>query len=97
GGECLHVGCIPSKALLGVAALIHDAAEAETAGLTFGRASAARAKLRAFTQRSIDRLAKGLAALAKARGVDVVPGHGRFESDGSIRVSRGDGPPAPLR
>ena len=97
GGECLHVGCIPSKALLGVAALIHDAAEAETAGVTFGRPSVDIAKLRAFTQRSIDRLAKGLAALAKARGVDVVPGHGRFESDGSIRVSREDAPPATLR
>jgi dihydrolipoamide dehydrogenase len=97
GGECLHVGCIPSKALLGVATLIHDAAEAETAGVTFGRPSVDIAKLRAFTQRSIDRLAKGLAALAKARGVDVVPGHGRFESDGSIRVSREDAPPATLR
>jgi dihydrolipoamide dehydrogenase len=97
GGECLHVGCIPSKALLGVAALIHDVAEAETAGVTFGRPSVDVAKLRAFTQRSIDRLAKGLAALAKARGVDVVPGHGRFESDGSIRVSREDAPPATLR
>jgi dihydrolipoyl dehydrogenase len=97
GGECLHVGCIPSKALLGVAALIHDAAEAEAAGVTFGRPSVDIAKLRAFTQRSIDRLAKGLAALAKTRGVDVVPGHGRFESDGSIRVSRDDAPPATLR
>lgn len=97
GGECLHVGCIPSKALLGIAALIHDAAAAETAGVTFGRPSVDIAKLRAFTQRSIDRLAKGLAALAKARGVDVVPGHGHFESDGSIRVSREDAPPATLR
>ena len=97
GGECLHVGCIPSKALLGVAALIHDAAEAEAAGVTFGRPSVDIAKLRAFTQRAIDRLAKGLAALAKARGVDVVSGHGRFESDGSIRVSRDDAPPATLR
>ncbi len=36
GGECLHVGCIPSKALLGIAALIHDAAEAKDAGVVFG-------------------------------------------------------------
>jgi dihydrolipoamide dehydrogenase len=33
GGECLHVGCIPSKALLGLAALIHDAAAASAAGV----------------------------------------------------------------
>ena len=46
GGECLHVGCIPSKALLGVAALIQDAAEAEVAGVAFGRPSVDLAKLR---------------------------------------------------
>jgi dihydrolipoamide dehydrogenase len=97
GGECLHVGCIPSKALLGVAGLIQAAAEAAAAGVTFGPARVDAARLRAWTQQSIDRLAKGLAALANARGVDVVVGHGRFEGDGSIRVAREDGPPATLR
>jgi dihydrolipoamide dehydrogenase len=97
GGECLHVGCIPSKALLGIAALIHDAAEAADAGVAFGPPQVDAAKLFAWTQRSIRRLAHGLAALAKARGVDVVAGHGRFEPDGSIRVSREDAPPATLR
>ena len=97
GGECLHVGCIPSKALLGIAALIHDAADAAEAGVAFGAARIDAAKLRAWTQRSIDRLAQGLAGLAKTRGVDVVTGHGRFEADGSIRVAREDGPPATLR
>jgi dihydrolipoamide dehydrogenase len=96
GGECLHVGCIPSKALLGMAALIHDAAEAEGAGVVFGPARIDAAKLRAWTQRSIHRLAQGLAGVAKARGVDVVAGHGRFEKDGSIRVSQEEAPPATL-
>src|SRR5262245_33532509 len=67
GGECLHVGCIPSKALLGMATLIHDAAEAESAGVVFGAVRIDTAKLRGWTQRSIDRLAHGLAGLAKAR------------------------------
>src|SRR5262245_25847015 len=97
GGECLHVGCIPSKALLGIAALIHDAADATAAGVELGPAKVDPAKLRAWTQRSIDRLAHGLAGLAKTRGVDVVAGHGRFEADGSIRVAREDAPPATLR
>jgi dihydrolipoamide dehydrogenase len=97
GGECLHVGCIPSKALLGIAALIHDAAEAKDAGVVFGPASVDGAKLRAWTQRSIDRLAKGLAGVAKARGLDMVTGRGRFEPDGSIRVAREDAPPATLQ
>jgi dihydrolipoamide dehydrogenase len=96
GGECLHVGCIPSKALLGIAALVHDAAEAADAGVTFGPARVDAPKLRAWTQRSIDRLAQGLAGLAKARGIDVLAGHGRFERDGSVRVAREDGPPATL-
>jgi dihydrolipoamide dehydrogenase len=97
GGECLHAGCIPSKALLGIAALIHDAREAGDAGVAFGPPGVDAPRLRGWTQRAIDRLARGLDGLAKARGVDVVAGHGRFEADGSIRVAREDAPPATLR
>jgi dihydrolipoamide dehydrogenase len=96
GGECLHVGCIPSKALLGLAALIHDAAEAATAGVAFGAPRVDIGQLRAWTQRGIDRLAQGLATLARARGIDVVTGHGRFDGGSTIRVAREDAPPATL-
>src|SRR6516225_3753664 len=36
GGTCLHVGCIPSKALLHAAKLITDARDAGHVGVTFG-------------------------------------------------------------
>ena len=35
GGACLHVGCIPSKALLHTAKLITDVREADHLGLRF--------------------------------------------------------------
>jgi dihydrolipoamide dehydrogenase len=96
GGECLHVGCIPSKALLGLAGLVQDAADATAAGVVFERPRLELAAMRAWTQRGIDRLAQGLAALARARSVDVIAGHGRFDADGTIRVAREDAAPATL-
>ena len=36
GGVCLYRGCIPSKALLHVAKLIHEAEEAKNWGIEFG-------------------------------------------------------------
>ena len=35
GGVCLYVGCIPSKALLHLAKVINEAAEAKNWGITF--------------------------------------------------------------
>ena len=37
GGTCLYRGCIPSKALLHVAKVIHEAEEAAAFGLTFAK------------------------------------------------------------
>jgi pyruvate/2-oxoglutarate dehydrogenase complex dihydrolipoamide dehydrogenase (E3) component len=34
GGECLNDGCVPSKALIHVARMVHNAREASKVGLT---------------------------------------------------------------
>ena len=37
GGVCLNEGCIPSKALIHAAEIIHQAKEAKEFGITFGK------------------------------------------------------------
>jgi dihydrolipoamide dehydrogenase len=97
GGECLHAGCIPSKALLGVAALIDAAAAAAAAGVELGPPRVDLARLRDWTGAAVRRLAQGLAGLARSRGLEIVQGHAAFAGDHAVRVAREDAPPATLR
>ncbi|MGH7264719.1 MAG: FAD-dependent oxidoreductase, partial [Candidatus Rokuibacteriota bacterium] len=97
GGECLHVGCIPSKALLGLAALVHDAADARAAGLEFAPPKLTLGRMREWTKASVDKLAQGLAGLARARGVEVVTGHARFVDAHTVQAASEDAPPSVLR
>ena len=92
GGVCLHEGCIPSKALLHVAGLISEAERARELGVDFGQPRIALETLRTWkTERVVGRLARGLAAVAKGKGVDVVGGRAVFESSRGLRVE-GDEP-----
>ena len=78
GGVCLNVGCIPSKALLHVAAVIDEAAHFADLGVSFGKPAIDLAKLRAHKNQVVAKLTGGLAAMAKARKVTVVRGYGEF-------------------
>ncbi|MBS3935893.1 MAG: dihydrolipoyl dehydrogenase, partial [Sulfuritalea sp.] len=78
GGVCLNVGCIPSKALLHVAAVIEEALHASVAGVTFAPPQVDLDKLRAHKEKVVGRLTSGLAGMAKARKVEVVQGVGQF-------------------
>ncbi len=86
GGECLHAGCIPSKALLGVAALIADAARARAAGIELGEPKVDLERLRTWKVTSVGKLARGLDTLARGRGVEVLHGRATLEDPHSLRV-----------
>ena len=78
GGVCLNVGCIPSKALLHVAAVIEEAAHASVAGVSFAAPKIDVDALRTHKEKVVGKLTGGLAGMAKARKVEVVRGYGHF-------------------
>jgi dihydrolipoamide dehydrogenase len=93
GGVCLNVGCIPSKALLHVAA-VTDAAKALAAhGIAFGAPAVDLAALRAWKGKVVGKLTGGLAGMAKARKVEIVRGVGQFLDPHHVEIelTRGSG------
>lgn len=90
GGVCLNVGCIPSKTLLHVAAVLNEAKEIKPAGIGFAEPDIDLEKLRNWKDNISTQLTTGLAALAKQRNVTVIKGVGRFVSDTQLLVEDGD-------
>jgi dihydrolipoamide dehydrogenase len=91
GGVCLNVGCIPSKALLHVAAIIDEAAALSRHGVEFSKPKISLDVLRAHKDKVVGKLTAGLAGMAKTRKVDVVHGIGRFLDPHHIGVAIGGG------
>jgi dihydrolipoamide dehydrogenase len=91
GGVCLNVGCIPSKALLHVAAVIDEARSLAEHGVDFGAPKLDLAKLRAWKDKVVGKLTGGLTGMAKARKVRVVRGYGRFIDPHHVEVEATEG------
>src|SRR3990167_162110 len=89
GGVCLNVGCIPSKALLHVAKIIDDAADAAAHGVEFGKPKLNIDKIRDYKNSIIKKLTGGLAMMAKQRQVQIVQGEGQFVDSKKIIVDNG--------
>lgn len=97
GGVCLNVGCIPSKALLHAAAVIDEVAHAGDFGVEFGKPTITLDKLRAYKEKVVNQLTKGLAGMAKQRKVRNVQGVGRFVSANELEITAADGSTQLLR
>jgi len=86
GGVCLNVGCIPSKALLHVAQIVHEAEEFEQHGLSYGKPSFDLDKIRSWKESVSKGLSDGLARLVKQRKITLVQGVGSFTSSHTVEV-----------
>ncbi len=86
GGVCLNVGCIPSKALLHVAAVVDEASHFAALGVSFAAPTIDLAKLRAHKNKIVGKLTGGLAQMAKMRKVRVVRGRGGFIDPHHLKV-----------
>jgi dihydrolipoamide dehydrogenase len=86
GGVCLNVGCIPSKALLHVAAVMDEAAHFAGIGVDFGKPTLDLDKLRAHKSKVVGKLTGGLNTMAKARKVTLLRGVGTFVGSHRLQV-----------
>ena len=91
GGVCLNVGCIPSKALLHVAAVMDEVSHFESLGVSFGKPTLDLDKLRAHKSKVVGKLTGGLAAMAKMRKVTTVRGLGQFVDPHHVEVAETTG------
>jgi len=91
GGVCLNVGCIPSKALLHVAAVMDEVSHLGDLGVEFGAPSLNIDKLRGHKDKVIGKLTGGLAAMAKMRKVTTVRGVGQFLDPYHVQVEETTG------
>ncbi len=87
GGVCLNVGCIPSKALLHVAAVMDEVKHFADLGVAFAEPEVDLAKLLAHKNKVVGKLTGGLAAMAKMRKVTVVQGTGAFADPHHLTVT----------
>ncbi|MDF3872099.1 dihydrolipoyl dehydrogenase [Pseudomonas putida] len=87
GGVCLNVGCIPSKALLHVTAVMDEATtHFADRGVRFGEPEVDLDRLRMHKNSVVDKLTSGLAGMARSRKVQVIHGHGSFLDAQHVQV-----------
>ena len=86
GGTCLHVGCVPTKALLHAAEVADGARESEKFGVRATLDGIDMPGVNAYKDGVVARLFKGLTGLVKGRGITLVEGTGRLTGPGTVEV-----------
>jgi dihydrolipoamide dehydrogenase len=90
----LNFGCIPSKALLSSAEMLHGIQNARQWGITVnGEIGFDWQEITQHKNKILRQLRGGIANLFKGRGVTQLTGHASFDGAGRVVVTPSDGPP----
>lgn len=91
GGVCLNWGCIPTKALLHCAELLHDIRLANRYGIDASVNTVDIGAMVAHSRETAERLSKGVAYLMQKNSIDVLQGHGVVKERGVLHVTLANG------
>jgi dihydrolipoamide dehydrogenase len=86
GGTCLHIGCIPTKALLHAAEVADLARESEQFGVRATLEGIDMPAVNAYRDGVVNKLYKGLQGLVKSRKITYIEGEGRLSSPTTVDV-----------
>jgi dihydrolipoamide dehydrogenase len=86
GGVCLNVGCIPTKALLHVAAGLREAKAADEYGVSYGKPKLDLERLMGWKDGVVRKLTGGVSQLFKGNKVTLLRGEARFVDPRTISV-----------
>jgi dihydrolipoamide dehydrogenase len=89
GGCCLHVGCVPTKAMLHTAEVWEYFKHPEAQGLSCENARLDLEKVLARKDGIVGKHAKGIEFLMKKNKVEVVRGYARLKGRGRVEVDSG--------
>ncbi len=91
GGTCLHVGCIPTKALLHTAELWSFANHSDDEGITIEKPTLNYPKVIERKNGIVSKHAKGVDFLMKKNKVEVIAGFATIKGPGKVEVTSGKG------
>src|SRR6266566_5008929 len=91
GGTCLNVGCIPSKAMLHIAEVLHNMSSLAELGINLPQPPTFDMKQAViFKDKVVKRMTGGVGTLMKGNDIDVFDGLGTVDASRTITVTKND-------